>query len=214
MKSLLANSLGSMKTIRNLIGITAKVTLFFMLTLGLLVACSASPMTSKSSEALNLSIADPSADAIKPRAVLTIAPTQSPPTATVQNTSAPTRTQVIVTPTEVPIATATQPPPTEIVQDTATATQSVSVTTPTDAPTESASSTFTPEPNQSACPLGCVEPPAGCDIKGNINNEGVKIYHVFGQDFYDKTIIDPEKGERWFCTPDEAVANGWRASKR
>ncbi len=212
MKALLANSLGSMKTIRNLINITTKVTLFSVLTLVFLVACSTSPNVSRSLEALNPSIADPTADTIKPRAVLTIAPTQAPPTATVQNTSAPTRTQVIVTPTEV--STATQSPPTEIVQATATATQSVSVSTPTDAPTELASSTFTPEPNQSACPLGCVEPPAGCDIKGNINNEGVKIYHVPGQDFYDKTIISPEKGERWFCTPEEAVANGWRASKR
>jgi micrococcal nuclease len=64
------------------------------------------------------------------------------------------------------------------------------------------------------CPQGCISPPPGCEIKGNINSSGVKIYHVPSGDYYDATVIDTLRGERWFCTPDEAVANGWRASKR
>ncbi len=52
-----------------------------------------------------------------------------------------------------------------------------------------------------------------CLIKGNINNKGEKIYHMPGQKYYDKTIIEPEKGERWFCTEQEATTDGWRKSK-
>ena len=48
----------------------------------------------------------------------------------------------------------------------------------------------------------------------NINSDGVKIYHVPSGAFYDATIIDTSRGERWFCTPEEAVANGWRPSQR
>ncbi len=52
-------------------------------------------------------------------------------------------------------------------------------------------------------------------IKGNISlNTGEKIYHVPGGDFYDKTVIDESRGERWFCTEADAVAAGWRKSQR
>ena len=50
-------------------------------------------------------------------------------------------------------------------------------------------------------------------IKGNISSSGEKIYHVPGQQYYDATVIDESKGERWFCTEAEAVAAGWRKSK-
>ncbi len=64
------------------------------------------------------------------------------------------------------------------------------------------------------CPQGCAlaTPPAGCLIKGNIN-AGEKIYHVPGGASYPQTKIDPSKGERWFCTEDEARANGWRKAQ-
>jgi micrococcal nuclease len=75
---------------------------------------------------------------------------------------------------------------------------------------------FDDEPvgGEGACPEGCVSPPPGCEIKGNINSEGVKIYHVPAGQFYDATVIDTLRDERWFCTPEEAIANGWRASRR
>ncbi len=56
--------------------------------------------------------------------------------------------------------------------------------------------------------------PAGCVIKGNIADDGEKIYHVPGQEHYDETVISPDKGERMFCTEDEAVAAGWRKAVR
>ena len=53
-----------------------------------------------------------------------------------------------------------------------------------------------------------------CDIKGNISMDGVRIYHMPGQEYYDATVIDESYGERWFCTEDEARAAGWRKAKK
>ena len=50
----------------------------------------------------------------------------------------------------------------------------------------------------------------GCDIKGNINRKGERIYHVPGGQSYANTVIDPTRGERWFCSEAEAQAAGWR----
>jgi hypothetical protein len=51
---------------------------------------------------------------------------------------------------------------------------------------------------------------SGCDIKGNINSKSERIYHVPGGRAYASTVIDPTRGERWFCTEAEAQAAGWR----
>ncbi|PGD14356.1 hypothetical protein COM32_28440 [Bacillus pseudomycoides] len=48
-----------------------------------------------------------------------------------------------------------------------------------------------------------------CNIKGNKNSKGEKIYHMPGQQFYDKT-----NAEEMFCSEAEAKAAGYRASKR
>ncbi|MDM5152823.1 hypothetical protein QUF88_02440 [Bacillus sp. DX1.1] len=48
-----------------------------------------------------------------------------------------------------------------------------------------------------------------CNIKGNRNSKGEKIYHMPGQQFYDKT--NPEE---MFCSEADAKAAGYRASKR
>ena len=58
----------------------------------------------------------------------------------------------------------------------------------------------------SASPSRC----DGCYIKGNINAQGERIYHVPGSASYDDTVIDESKGERWFRTESEARAAGWR----
>jgi endonuclease YncB( thermonuclease family) len=55
-------------------------------------------------------------------------------------------------------------------------------------------------------------PPEGCDIKGNINGKDQRIYHMPGGRWYDQTRIDEEKGERWFCSEQEAQSAGWRRS--
>jgi endonuclease YncB( thermonuclease family) len=50
----------------------------------------------------------------------------------------------------------------------------------------------------------------GCYIKGNVNAEGERIYHVPESPSYDNTVIDASKGERWFRTESEARSAGWR----
>lgn len=56
-----------------------------------------------------------------------------------------------------------------------------------------------------------VGPPSpDCDIKGNISGNG-RIYHLPGTRDYDRTGIDESRGERWFCSVEEAQAAGWRA---
>lgn len=56
-------------------------------------------------------------------------------------------------------------------------------------------------------------PESGCQIKGNISSSGEKIYHLPSQRYYDKTVIDETKGERWFCSEEDAISAGWRKSK-
>lgn len=53
---------------------------------------------------------------------------------------------------------------------------------------------------------------SACTIKGNINREGVRIYHLPGSRWYGRTKIDASKGERWFCSEVEAGAAGWRGA--
>lgn len=55
--------------------------------------------------------------------------------------------------------------------------------------------------------------PGACAIKGNISGNG-RIYHMPGQEHYDRTRINPPDGERWFCTEAEARAAGWRRARR
>lgn len=55
--------------------------------------------------------------------------------------------------------------------------------------------------------------PANCAIKGNISAKGERIFHRPGQPHYSRTRISTAKGERWFCTVEEARRAGWRAAK-
>ncbi|WP_421424047.1 thermonuclease family protein [Agrobacterium rosae] len=54
-------------------------------------------------------------------------------------------------------------------------------------------------------------PDPACPIKGNVNRKQEKIYHVPWSKDYSKTRVNERKGERWFCSEDEAIAAGWRA---
>jgi hypothetical protein len=49
--------------------------------------------------------------------------------------------------------------------------------------------------------------------QGNISSSYERIYHVPGQRYYDKTQMNEGKGERWFCSEQEAVGAGWRKAK-
>lgn len=56
-------------------------------------------------------------------------------------------------------------------------------------------------------------PDGACVIKGNISSNG-RIYHLPGNEHYERTGIRTDKGERWFCSEAEARAAGWRAARR
>ena len=52
-------------------------------------------------------------------------------------------------------------------------------------------------------------------IKGNVDQRsGELLYHVPGSLFYSTTVVEPGRGDRWFCTEAEAQALGWKRSKR
>ncbi len=49
-----------------------------------------------------------------------------------------------------------------------------------------------------------------CNIKGNINPSGEKIYHLPGCRHYAATKINEQNGERMFCSEEDASKAGWR----
>lgn len=55
-------------------------------------------------------------------------------------------------------------------------------------------------------------PTGPCVIKGNISGSG-HIYHLPHNRDYGRTRINEGKGERWFCTEEEAQSAGWRAAR-
>lgn len=52
-----------------------------------------------------------------------------------------------------------------------------------------------------------------CDIKGNINDRGERIYHLPTDEYYTQTRIDESRGERWFCSSWDAWWAGWRHAR-
>ena len=58
-----------------------------------------------------------------------------------------------------------------------------------------------------------VPPDPKCLVKGNVSSKGARIYHLPGSRDYLAVRIDKRKGERWFCSPGEATAAGWRPAR-
>ena len=48
-----------------------------------------------------------------------------------------------------------------------------------------------------------------CPIKGAIHASGARVYYPPQSRVYKRIDIDPEKGERWFCSEEEAREAGW-----
>jgi hypothetical protein len=57
-------------------------------------------------------------------------------------------------------------------------------------------------------------PSSECTIKGNVNSKGERIYHTEHQNAYARIRMDKGGDRRWFCTPEEAEAAGWRRAVR
>ncbi len=48
-----------------------------------------------------------------------------------------------------------------------------------------------------------------CVVKGTVSTEEQKIFYIPSDEEYDGIAIDPERGERMFCSDDEAILAGW-----
>jgi endonuclease YncB( thermonuclease family) len=57
-------------------------------------------------------------------------------------------------------------------------------------------------------------PRPDCPIKGNVATSGARVYHLPGGRSYERTRIDPRRGEAWFCDEAEARAAGFRPARR
>ena len=55
--------------------------------------------------------------------------------------------------------------------------------------------------------------PDGCPIKGHVSGSA-KLYVVPWSPSYAKTKVRQERGGRWFCSEEEALADGWRPGGR
>ena len=51
-------------------------------------------------------------------------------------------------------------------------------------------------------------------VKGNVSSTGEKIYHGQGSTYYDRTKINPKKGDQLFSSQQAAERAGFRKSKR
>ena len=49
-----------------------------------------------------------------------------------------------------------------------------------------------------------------CVIKGTINEKDQRVFYVPSDEGYDAIKIDPSRGERMFCSDDQAILRGWR----
>lgn len=62
--------------------------------------------------------------------------------------------------------------------------------------------------------LASREQPQGCSIKGNLSRSGERIYHMPWQNDYARTRVSEDKGERWFCSEEDARKAGYRRALR
>ena len=49
-----------------------------------------------------------------------------------------------------------------------------------------------------------------CVIKGNADGTGRKYYHLPGDKYYEKTIVNLDKEDQWLCTIEEAEAKNFK----
>jgi len=82
---------------------------------------------------------------------------------------------------------------------------------PTEVVVEEPQQELTPLPGEAGVDEPSVQPTdETCElVKGNIDASGRKLYHVPGMPNYNRVKIDTSKGEKFFCTEQEAKDAGW-----
>lgn len=63
-------------------------------------------------------------------------------------------------------------------------------------------------------PGGPPDEVAVCEVKGTINHREERVFYLPSDKGYDEITIDPAKGERMFCSDDEALLAGWKRFPR
>lgn len=118
-------------------------------------------------------------------------------------TPLPTPNSIIAFPTPTPIPPtrlATRPRPTSTPKPTPR---------PSATPNKAATQTKAAS-NAVSCPTGCATPPPGCVVKAVKSPEGSKFYYFPGvSSGYDQMVVNPANGDRWFCSEQQALRNGW-----
>jgi len=66
--------------------------------------------------------------------------------------------------------------------------------------------TPTPDPR---CRDGCETPPAGCVVKGEVENDGARFFYLPNDEGYARVNVNIAQGDRWFCALNDAQAAGW-----
>ncbi len=57
-------------------------------------------------------------------------------------------------------------------------------------------------------------PSPECAIKGHVNRSGACIFHLPGGRWYARVSMEPDNGDRWFCSKEEAELASCRETKR
>ena len=90
-----------------------------------------------------------------------------------------------------------------------TSTLIIIINTPTNTPFIMPTSTLSPEVIN-APEIIAEKSDEECDIKGNVNSKGERIYHFSWCPSYERTKIKPEEGDKWFCSGETAELEGFR----
>ena len=53
-----------------------------------------------------------------------------------------------------------------------------------------------------------------CEVKGTINDKDQRVFYLPSDRGYEEISIDPSRGERMFCSDDEALLAGWKRFPR
>ncbi len=66
--------------------------------------------------------------------------------------------------------------------------------------------TPTPDPR---CRDGCMTPPPGCVVKGDVEPDGRQFFYLPNDEGYAEVRVDAARGDRWFCALNDAQSAGW-----
>jgi len=61
---------------------------------------------------------------------------------------------------------------------------------------------------------GSTPPSPDCAIKGHVNRSGTCIFHMPGGRWYARVSMQPDNGDRWFCSKEEALDASCRETRR